>query len=396
MKYLIALICLALPTYLVRFTFFSIPTTGLEILIYLVFIYGIFKSGKVEWQKLKGNFWWPIGILLVVTAVSVVISLDKISALGYFKAYFIDPILVFILIIAYLKKEDFKWPVWGLAGSGLIVSIYSIWQKITGQLTVDHRVIGIFGDSPNYVALFLAPIVVMLIAYGIPLMATKRYWSSVVFYAISLIGLYAVYLSGSREGILAVAGGFVIYLICHFWSKISSRPWLKIALIVLVAISIIGIWFAFRPNFNISSGRVVSSSNVRWQIWQTSFEMIGQHPVLGVGLGNYQTAFGELTKDRVNFPEFITPEAMSPHNIFLMFYLTTGLLGLFGFIWLLIIFYRIGFKNILQKESAILLAAMSAILISGLVDTPYFKNDLSLLFWIIFSFIIIIKEKQRA
>lgn len=394
MKYLISLICLALPVYLIRFSFFSIPTTGLEVLIYLVFIYGILKAGSEEWQKLKGNFWWPIGILLIVVAISVLISPDKISALGYFKAYFIDPILVFVLIIVYLKKEDFKWLVYGLAGSSLIVSIYSIWQKITGQITIDNRVIGIFGDSPNYVALFLAPIAVLLTAYGLQLTATKKYLLSTIYFLLSIISIYALILSGSRAGLLAVVFGLAIYLICHYWSKIKSKLWLKIVLIILALISIIGMWFVFRPNFNASSGRVVSSNNVRWQIWQTSFEMIGQHPVLGVGLGNYQDYFKEMTKDRANFPEFITPMAMSPHNIFLMFWLNLGILGLLGFLGILGIFYLTGFKNILQKESAILVAVMSAILISGLVDTPYFKNDLSLLFWLIFGFILLFYKRK--
>ena len=42
MTYLIFLILLLLPTYLIRFSVFGIPTTFLEILIYLVFVYGLF------------------------------------------------------------------------------------------------------------------------------------------------------------------------------------------------------------------------------------------------------------------------------------------------------------------------------------------------------------------
>ncbi|MBU1180368.1 hypothetical protein KJ885_05475, partial [Patescibacteria group bacterium] len=39
------------------------------------------------------------------------------------------------------------------------------------------------------------------------------------------------------------------------------------------------------------------------------------------------------------------------------------------------------------------ICAMSALLIHGLVDVPYFKNDLSILFWIIFSMPFIIYKK---
>ena len=35
------------------------------------------------------------------------------------------------------------------------------------------------------------------------------------------------------------------------------------------------------------------------------------------------------------------------------------------------------------------MAALSAILIHGLVDTPYFKNDLSIIFWVLIALLII-------
>jgi O-antigen ligase len=102
-----------------------------------------------------------------------------------------------------------------------------------------------------------------------------------------------------------------------------------------------------------------------------------------VGLANYQNSFTELTKDRVNF-DYIAPVALTPHNIFLTFYLTTGLLGFVAFIWLLVIF----FQNVIAKRaefSPALVAVMASILAYGLVDTPYFKNDLSLIFWIVWG-----------
>ncbi|AKM82173.1 TPA: hypothetical protein DD449_03645 [Candidatus Berkelbacteria bacterium] len=400
MKYLIGLIALLLPTYLIRFDIFGgIPTTLLEIVIYIIFFYGLINLGYCQMLKIKKRVWLIIGILLIAAMVSVYVSPAKSAALGQFKAYFLDPILVFWLIMCYLEPKDFRWTIYGFMGSSLAVSVYSIVQKLMHNVTVDGRVIGIFGYNPNYVALFLTPLTVLLTGYGVGLLQKKKYPMAIIAGAVVLINIIGIYLTGSRSGLLATVAGITFLLILHFWSKIKAKSYLRIGLFILIAIAILGSAYAFRPNFKASGGRVVSSNNVRWQIWQTSIEMIKDHPILGVGLGSYQNAFTDLTKDRVNFKEFISPLALSSHNVFLMFYLTTGLFGFIAFIGLLIFFYRTGFSEFKNDGSKMLLAAMTALVLQGLVDTPYFKNDLSLIFWLLFGFMLSLsrwtKEKQE-
>lgn len=394
MKYLIALICLALPAYLIRFSIFGIPTTALEILIYIVFIIGLVNIKKAA--KIPRAYLWPAGLLLVAALISVWVSPDKRTALGELKAFFIDPILVWWLAVSYLKTDDTKWLIAGLAGSSLIVSAHAIWQKIIGQVTADGRVVGIFGYSPNYLALFLAPIIIVSsIWYLVSGWQKKNYWRFGFGIFLLIVNLVALYLSGSRGGLLALGGGIVFYLIVRFWPIIKQKLWLKVGIGLIIAASIIVAAWAFRPNFSLSGdsgSRIVSSDNVRWQIWETAWELGLKHPVWGVGLGNFQNAFNELTQNRVNFPEFITPWALTPHNLFLMFWLTTGLLGLAAGIWLIAYGIWIGLKNP-NPQKIIILSALAVIILQGLVDTPYFKNDLSVLFWLVIAGIIIADKK---
>ena len=49
---------------------------------------------------------------------------------------------------------------------------------------------------------------------------------------------------------------------------------------------------------------------------------------------------------------------------------------LIGFVWLLVLAFR-------QKDTLPVQAALVALIGHGLVDTPYFKNDLSVLFWVL-------------
>lgn len=392
MHYFITLILLCLPTYLIRFSIGGIPTTVLEILIYVIFIVGLWQAFKRGFKPIPAKIWLPILILIFALLISIIVSPDKRAALGEFKGFFIDPLLVSWLIFQNVRTEHFPMLFAGLGGSGLFAAIHTIGEKFLGQTTPDGRVIGLFGYSPNYVALFLAPITVMVLTFGVWLLGNgKRLWGW-LFLLSGLINLAAIYFSGSRGGFLGIAGGLAIYFVVFYWSWIRKRISAKIIIVILILAGLYTSWTFFRPDLSASpdAGRIASSNNVRWQIWQTTLELGFQHPVLGVGLGNFQQSFGGLTNNRANFPEYITPYALTPHNIFLMFWLSTGVLGLIAFIWLVVIFYREALRKLATSFAPIILAVFSSIIIYGLVESSIWKNDLSIIFWALWSLIWIV------
>jgi len=290
MVYLIFLILLLLPTYLIRFSILGIPTTFLEILIYIVFLLGLGQAWKIGFKKLPVKVWLPIGLLIVALVISIAISPDKRTALGEFKGFFIDSILVFWLIWQFVRPGDVSKLFSGLIGSGLFVAFWTIVQKFLGQTTPDGRVIGIFGYSPNYLALFLVPIAVLLVAYVFQLAAQRKYWWSALAFLLLAIILLAIYFSGSRGGFLAIAGGLGVFLVISYWPWIRKRISAKIMIVILILASLYTSWTFLRPDFAVApeAGRVATSNNVRWQIWQATIELGLKHPLLGVGLGNFQ------------------------------------------------------------------------------------------------------------
>jgi len=398
MKYFIFIIALCMPAYLVRFQVSGIPSSLLEIVIYLALIYGLINLKKAQTNQNLAKLYLPVGLFLLAATISVYISPLKTQALGQLKAFFIDPIIVFWLATAYLKREDVVWLVVGLSGSSLVVAMHTFWQKFSGQVTIDNRVVGIFGYSPNYIALFLGPIAVLLFSYGIELLNKKKTLASFSLIFISLLNFLAIYLSGSRAGLLVVIAGLVIYLLLKFRFFFQKNSVALILLIGVIVTSISLSWFAFRPNFNLSpdlGGRITSSNNIRWQIWETSWELISGQPIFGVGLANFQNAFSSLTKERVNFPEYISPWALTPHNLFLTLWSTVGILGLISFCWLTISLYNFGIKKISLGLSLVLIATLSTLILQGLVDTPYFKNDLSIFFWLVAAFVVLLNKEEN-
>jgi len=75
------------------------------------------------------------------------------------------------------------------------------------------------------------------------------------------------------------------------------------------------------------------------------------------------------------------------HNILLQFWINLGVTGVSGFIWLLVIWFSQVWRQVREYNiiAITVAAAMVALLVHGMLDVAYWKNDLSALFWIIFA-----------
>ena len=110
---------------------------------------------------------------------------------------------------------------------------------------------------------------------------------------------------------------------------------------------------------------------------------MAHNPAFGAGLNAYPQALAPY-HNSTQYEIF-----QYPHNIVLNIWTELGLLGLIAFgllAWLTWRSVTPTTKNSQQKT--LLLAAFAALLtmtIHGLVDVPYFKNDLSVMVWILFA-----------
>src|SRR5207249_1227032 len=75
----------------------------------------------------------------------------------------------------------------------------------------------------------------------------------------------------------------------------------------------------------------------RVDLWQSSLEMIRDHPLLGIGLDNFSYVYQQLYLREGAAAE---PNLSHPHNWIFDFWLSLGFLGLVAFVWLLLRFWR--------------------------------------------------------
>lgn len=370
-RFFLFLTILLAPLYVVRFNLGPYPSTLLEILIGATLVSWIFKKIKNRNFELRASsFKLPIALFLFAAAISVLVSPDKRGALGIFKAYFVEPLLIYFIIKDVVKsKKDWRLVFSALVLSGLWVALLAVLQGLTGWFTfapweaLQGRAHAVY-NTANAVGLYLGPIVLLLLGSirGI-----------VTVGGIGVMVL-AIILSKSAGAVVGLVGALGVL-------GISRKKLLGLATLVA------GIWFFFNiSNFtpkNVDPYVRETSDTFQFRLclWEGARDLLLDRPIFGAGLSGFKELYAE---------KYFTCDAEPleyPHNWILNFWTETGILGLLGFLGVLWVYFR-GLKtHLLDPKTKWLALGFSAAmlywLIHGLVDVPYFKNDLALEFWVL-------------
>ena len=378
---IVFLICALLPAYGLRFKIGPLPTTGLEIVLLVaivIFAYAIFvkktlPTHETPAPKLGKLFWTATALIIVSTVTGIIVAPDKLAALGIARAYFWEPMIFSFLLIKAKPdgKKIFKAALYGLALSAAAIIGYGIFQYFFPRLipatyAADRRITS-FYSYPNAIALYLAPLAPLFLA---------ALWSA----PLALLAIVAIILAQSAGGMIAVGAALFTAGLSFKKSRVPTIAATVLAILVLV----------FAPQLANLRQQILMkdwSGRVHQIGWQESLLMLRDHPLFGAGLNGFPTVVKPYhTAKGVEIFQY-------PHNIFLTLWSELGLLGLLGFILLFIWFFKRTYALRATRYGPLMAASLVAILVHGLVDVPYFKNDLSLMFWI-FIAITAIMERE--
>jgi len=434
LKNSVYLVILTLPLYLVRFKVFGLPTTILEFEILILFVVFFIRALKYgDTREIISNFKSKIinfklllvgcSLLLIASIISIFMSPNLYSAVGLWRAYFLEPFLFFIVFISIMNKEDFRKVIAVLGLNVLILSLFALYQKFTGEFITNpfwaaeatRRVTSIF-TYPNALALYLAPVVIMLLGFFVAgiekqklrVKELSKNWKlrieNLLLILSCILGFTVIYFTKSKGGLLAVLVGIIFYA---FFYKPFRKYFLGFIIIVFLFLFFY-ILMNGLPNFKGDTTVVGGDSiSTRLEMWSETVKMLKTRPLLGSGINGYQSALASFHQKQ--YIEIF----LYPHNIFLTFWSETGLLGLTAFIIIVGWFYVAGFRKTTNdrqqttdnkrqttvidcKLSTVLMASMIALLVHGLVDVPYFKNDLAVLFWLLIGMMIVVSKTQNS
>jgi len=444
----VILFIIFLPAYLIRVDIgfvgrYRLPTTFLEIAFGVIFLVWLARFArrdiKTIRQAIKRHKIFFVSFLLffLSSIISIFVSDMRWFSLGEWRAYFLEPMILFLILVGRSSSPPYQGGVrgglpsiaantsatpsalplgkgeitavqissrdliWALAFSTLSISTYSIIQKFTGwgiatpQWSGEAiRRVTAFFSSPNAVGLYLAPVVMLLV---IPLLlrggqggvaevktlqlssATppspplgKRRMIYALLATLFILSILAIIFTKSQGAWIGLAVGVLVFLFFVGYKKIA------------VAVAILGIIFSLLiPSMRQAVLFQDQANQNRLRLWGYTWTFLSKSPknfILGAGVRQF---FRKVQKPY--YDKIVMERLIYPHNIFLNFWMEIGLFGMFAVITMLgYVFYL---ANKIRKNykliGAGLMGALTILGAHGLVDVPYFKNDLAFLFWII-------------
>ena len=373
-------IAAVMPLYVVRFRFGPLPTTLLEILILLTL--GAYVLALVSHQAplpRRARLEIPIALFLVAGVIGIFVAPDRRAALGIFRAYLVEPIALFYVGVAVLDLG--RWMKALLISGGIGAFVFALIEINTvmssfasGTLNIAHAAAAL-EINPNSVAIFIEPLIGISTAFFIFVPGAHRLLTG----PLLLVLVGAAVASFSRGALLAL--GVLVAMVLVTVPRVAPR----VAVGVAAAIGLAAMWVVppVRLRLQYLFADPTGSIYTREHVWTESLKMLRDHPVFGAGISGYQTVMAPYrAADQYNVPE---PYA---HDIFLSTWSEVGLLGLFAFVWILGVLIvqpwralkrAVGIQVPLLWGTAAAFAMFTA---HGLVDTPYWKNDLSAEFWL--------------
>ena len=443
-----------LPTYLIRFSFLGLPTNFLEASIVTTFIFTLIQPDSPQqwltgWHRLPLSFRLLIGLFILSAIISTVVSPHVFTSLGILKGWIIIPLLLGWLVYSNhfsfpSSPSPFKKavhqsrpphnsaPLASLSASipllirSLLLSGNLV--ALIGLLQINHlpRIQSIY-DVPNSLALFITPLFVMSFWLLFGSHSRLFYFSSTIILSAAIIATQSV--AALAAALISLSLGLLLFRFPSV-AFVTHPPqtflrWAVVALLLLVSLVYLGsagrLTYLIGPLMNSDNH---NSLSVRWQLWAIGLDLIRERPFLGVGLGTFEPAyqarlhekFSEYSICRLTAQPCVTPLPefvfRDPHNWLISFWLNTGVLGLASFILInvftIVYTYQIIASPAPPKNSnqlnnptetkrpssipiaQALLLTLISILLFGLADTIYWKNDLSNIYWLNISLLLAI------
>ncbi len=406
---LILITIASLPWYIIRFSIVGIPVTLPEAIAWASIAMWVVLKICSKTVAIPPKPWVVISVVWVLIAIiSMLISPDLRAASGIFKAYFLLPVIFFYQLYDTIDTKD-KLNGVLLAGllAGLQIACVCLtqwvwgWPNIAPHELAQGRSSATF-NTANAVGLALGPVIAFVGSY---ILYKKTSMAANIVLSVILLLLLVALLATKSEGAWLSVGGLLVGLAaiaaCRpVWPQLNSQKtatiFATLVMLTYVAINIGYVaWGNHPPQVaNPYTRPDFTTMTIRQCTWEGTWESLKGSPILGSGLAGFPVAYAQhYTCDAEPFTY--------PHNNVLTFWSETGLLGLLSFVAMTTLWIKQTTQGIISSKkhqySWLYVAGLLSLvywLIHGLVDVPYFKNDLAMLWWIIPA-IVLVADKLR-
>lgn len=267
---------------------------------------------------------WPLALLVLAVAMSIPLSYSKPDSILSF-ARVVAEVLFFLFITNNVRKEkDARRVMHWVIATGVFFALFALAQYFVPGLRIGtvgsisnlgvKRVGGFFHD-PNFFASFLSVSFLMAFALSMRNSGRERLFTvlSSSFLAIALI------LTFSRTAWSGTLAGIVAALVL-FREPRLKKMLVAVLVVVILALAIPSpVQSRIISVFNMATD---ASSRSRFGLMISTIELIRDHPLFGVGMGAFSTAY----------PAYrilgVKTALVKPHQLLLTMWAEAGILGI--------------------------------------------------------------------
>jgi putative inorganic carbon (hco3(-)) transporter len=302
---------------------------------------------------------WGRAALLVlaygmVVFTSLLYAADFNTAYNTVSDFAKNGVITVLLVVMIQQRSTFKYALWVIVAAGIFTGSISVFQYLTktftnlywgfGQAQIlnivtgldDYRISGPIGD-PN----FYAQILVVIVPLAFYFMMTEKKFILRALAAWSLLVCsLSIIFTFSRGGAIALAvvlGCLIIYR--------RPRPLEIVGIGILIIAMVAFLPDQYSARLNTVTQVITGQTNVREEVsirgrlseLLVAVQMFSEHPILGVGVGNYPVYYQSYSRKIGLDPR---TENREPHNLFLEVAAETGIIGLVVFFTVLYFTYQ--------------------------------------------------------
>jgi putative inorganic carbon (HCO3(-)) transporter len=327
---------------------FSLTTMALLGLFALWLAEALAKPRQADSPRLRLRLVLPGALYAALTALSLLAAHDRLLS-AFEVALVLEGVLLFLYIATFVRTErDVRFVVGALLvallAQGLLVTAIRYLgvdldlaglSSRTDEVGDGSRVAGTIG-SPNTAGSFLAPALVLAIAVFVARGRASRHRLAALAIVLGAVALILTFSRGAWVSFaLALVVLFVVVLARHMASP---------RIVVLAALAA-GVALAFGGAVADRLTRGTETVEARAALFETSMEVIRDHPLLGVGPHNYIVVLPAYRE--------LSGYAYIPHNKFALVWAEAGIGALLAFLALVLIVLGRAWRAVRAADQAL-------------------------------------------
>ena len=346
----------------------------------------------------RTTFHWAISIYLACSIISILVSPDKMYSLTIWFVLVIIYLLTYVLVSQNVESADqVRYIALSLGASAAIIVAYGFFQYFFGIDTSEMKWVDgeafpeltkrIFStlENPNILAAYLDVVVCVLLGLFTNLPGKRIRIMLALAIACTLACVAMTYARGALLTVAVIMTGY----------GIMKDKRILAAIVVLVAV-----FLAVNPvlleRMSTMFTVVDTSSEMRIAMWESTVQMILDHPILGIGGGAYSLVYPI-------YDTYIVDGSVTlvhAHNIYLNYLAETGIVGGCAFLVFFLgytvtaLFPQKAMPDNFSRGMLLGLGlALVSVALNGLTDDVLYNVPSSMYLWMMCGLVYVLKEK---